>query len=78
MTSDDDEKKIRDRAYAIWDREGRVEGRALEHWHRARAEIQSAATRDDDTLATRDTALEPPALSLSPDYIGTLMVKFRA
>jgi|HubBroStandDraft_6_1064221.scaffolds.fasta_scaffold753448_2 hypothetical protein len=33
------EHKIRERAYAIWEEEGRPEGKETEHWLRAEAEI---------------------------------------
>ena len=35
----DREQKIRERAYEIWDREGRPLGRELEHWTQATREI---------------------------------------
>jgi Protein of unknown function (DUF2934) len=41
------EHRIRDRAYAIWEREGRPEGKDQEHWLRAEAEI-AAEERDAD------------------------------
>lgn len=31
--------RIRERAYALWEREGRPWGRAEQHWHQAVAEI---------------------------------------
>jgi len=33
------EQAIRERAYAIWEEEGRPDGKDLDHWHRAEAEI---------------------------------------
>lgn len=33
------EESIRRRAYAIWEDEGHPEGRSLEHWLRAEAEL---------------------------------------
>lgn len=36
MSYEDTEKRIRERAYRIWDEEGRPEGRAQEHWEKAR------------------------------------------
>jgi hypothetical protein len=40
------ERRIRDRAYLLWEAEGKPDGRADEYWHRARelieAETQSA------------------------------------
>jgi Protein of unknown function (DUF2934) len=37
------EQAIRERAYAIWEEEGRPDGRHLEHWHRAQNEIISCS-----------------------------------
>ena len=39
---DDRERKIRDRAYAIWEREGRPQGRESEHWRQAEREVDDA------------------------------------
>ena len=36
-----DEERIRRRAHAIWEREGRPEGRREEHWAQARREIEA-------------------------------------
>lgn len=33
------EHRIRERAYEIWERQGRPEGKALDHWAQATAEI---------------------------------------
>ena len=52
------EQRIRERAYQLWDQDGRPEGRAEEYWHRARAiegdvggdigvESESQSERDD-------------------------------
>jgi hypothetical protein len=38
----DREQAIRERAYAIWEEEGRPEGQHLQHWLRAEAEINAA------------------------------------
>jgi hypothetical protein len=35
-------ERIRQRAYEIWEREGRPEGREQEHWERAEREIAKA------------------------------------
>lgn len=35
------ERQIRDRAYQLWEREGRPEGRADDYWHRARELIEA-------------------------------------
>ena len=34
-----DQDKIRERAYAIWEQDGRPEGREQEHWYRASSEL---------------------------------------
>jgi hypothetical protein len=35
------EERIRERAYEIWERVGRPEGKAVEHWLQAEAEISA-------------------------------------
>ncbi|MGO8917630.1 MAG: DUF2934 domain-containing protein [Stellaceae bacterium] len=39
----DRERLIRERAYEIWESEGRPKGRDVEHWRQAAAEIAAAA-----------------------------------
>jgi hypothetical protein len=39
-----DQEKVRQRAYEIWDREGRQDGRAEEHWAQAEREIGASPT----------------------------------
>jgi hypothetical protein len=41
--ADDRNERIRHRAYEIWEREGRHEGKHDEHWHRAAREIEGEA-----------------------------------
>jgi hypothetical protein len=36
------EQKVRERAYKIWESEGRPGGQHQEHWHRARRELDEA------------------------------------
>ncbi len=43
MTAPLDEHRIRQRAYVIWIEEGQPEGRELEHWLRARGELERQA-----------------------------------
>ena len=38
------EQAVRERAYAIWEEEGRPEGRHLDHWLRAEAEINLSSS----------------------------------
>jgi hypothetical protein len=35
------EQRIRERAYLMWEMEGRPDGRADEYWHRARERIEA-------------------------------------
>jgi hypothetical protein len=37
----ENERRIRERAYDIWQREGRPHGRDAEHWRKAAAEIEA-------------------------------------
>jgi Protein of unknown function (DUF2934) len=45
--SEQKEQAIRERAYALWEQDGRPEGRSLAHWSQAEAEI-AVATLDKD------------------------------
>lgn len=64
------EFEIRELSYFIWEREGRPEGRALDHWFRAAAELappQAATTgpkprrrRADGEKAAAGTAGKKP------------------
>lgn len=53
---DDREARIRDRAHAIWEEEGRPEGRDREHWERAAAEVEAEerAAEPDDAAGKSD------------------------
>lgn len=35
------DERIRDRAYALWEQNGRPEGQAEEHWHQAQSDVQA-------------------------------------
>jgi len=35
------EEAIRERSYIIWERQGRPEGKAVEHWLQAKAELEA-------------------------------------
>lgn len=41
--SGDIERRIRERAYEIWESEGRPESRSHDHWEQARAEFSEAS-----------------------------------
>ena len=59
--NDDREHQVRQRAYALWESEGRPEGRHEEHWHRAHGEFgQDAAAPAADTEVTDTSAVPKP------------------
>jgi hypothetical protein len=39
----DREQRIRERAYQIWEREGKPQGRDAQHWQQAAAEVEAEA-----------------------------------
>jgi hypothetical protein len=71
-----DEQAIRDRAYFIWEQEGRPEGRAGEHWKRAAretrrftSELQQDHTPDEEKILDGRIDVNLPAL-LTKDVHG--------
>jgi hypothetical protein len=42
------DQTVRDRAYFIWEHEGRPDGRAHDHWYRAITEAFRSEPRSDD------------------------------
>jgi hypothetical protein len=61
----DEEQLIRERAYEIWEREGRPTGRAEEHWRQAAAEI-AAATKQPAAAEKPAPAPPPTAPGATP------------
>jgi len=61
MSGLDDERAIRERAYFLWENEGRPEGRALDHWQRAAAE--EPLVDEEKVLASRPDANIPAMLT---------------
>ena len=60
------EEKIRDRAYQIWEREGRPEGREALHWQMAKEELTREDTAERDPLAAKGSPTnEKPAKAKS-------------
>ncbi|WP_263263052.1 DUF2934 domain-containing protein [Pseudomonas sp. RIT-PI-S] len=55
-----DEDKVRDRAYELWEREGRPEGAANSHWKQAADEIKAEAddASNADTQASASGGVE--------------------
>ncbi|MBW7850606.1 MAG: DUF2934 domain-containing protein [Rhodospirillales bacterium] len=46
------EARIRERAYQLWEADGRPAGRAVEHWVRAEAEMGGGEAETSDSAAT--------------------------
>lgn len=57
----DQQRRIRERAYEIWEREGRPEGRDREHWQQAAAEIAAAERAAGASLAPEAPPTPTPA-----------------
>jgi hypothetical protein len=53
------QRRIRERAYEIWQREGRPHGRDAEHWRRAETEIEAEdhARGEPETVAAGSAPL---------------------
>jgi DUF2934 family protein len=66
MSELDEDTAIRERAYFIWENEGRPYGRALEHWQRASAE---EPLRDEEKILEGRPDADIPAL-LTKDVPG--------
>ncbi|WP_081718334.1 DUF2934 domain-containing protein [Lutibaculum baratangense] len=50
---DERERRIRERAHALWEEEGRPEGRHDAHWERARQEIDGPADAGEGPLGAK-------------------------
>jgi hypothetical protein len=48
----DDKEQVRQHAYALWEEEGRPEGREQDHWQRAEQELGQGGKREGEGLAT--------------------------
>ena len=59
MMETEEERAIRERAYFLWVNEGRPEGRALDHWERARGEMQFV---DEEKVLDSQTDANIPAM----------------
>lgn len=73
---DVDEKVIRDRAYRIWEDEGRPEGRAREHWEQAARELdvtpQPAMPEDLPNDLERDPGIGQSPGTDTPEDLDAL------
>jgi hypothetical protein len=60
----DQERRIQQRAYDLWEANGRRDGEHEEHWHRARTELEGERSGSlDDQLADSFPASDPAALT---------------
>jgi hypothetical protein len=61
------DERIRDRAYEIWDREGRQEGRDQEYWLQAERELSASSggetAQSDETAPTLSTDGSTPGIA---------------
>jgi hypothetical protein len=70
------DEQIRQRAYQIWEEEGRPEGRHLEHWQRASDEIDPGTRhtrvtpRDADLTSNPGIGQSIGTTGADPDEIG--------
>jgi hypothetical protein len=64
--------KARERAYSIWERENRPEGKHLEHWLCAQAEIEAEQSSREDQPGSVQTESIPAAES-APEKGGRAM-----
>jgi hypothetical protein len=73
MKLDDTEQSVREAAYFLWEREGRPEGRALEHWTTAESTAagreQGDLAADEEAVVKGDPAADFPAV-LTKDVPG--------
>jgi Protein of unknown function (DUF2934) len=62
----DREERLRERAYAIWEREGQPEGGAERHWAEAEEELRAEEQGTTDPSATPESA-SGPERGVGPD-----------
>ena len=61
------ESRVRERAYLIWEAEGRPEGKAAEHWTRALKEVTTSPSMTTPTMkAAAKTAAPSPVKAEAP------------
>ena len=57
------EDRVRDRAYALWEKDGRPDGRSDEYWQQARSEVEAeeAEPGNESPDAGTEKGQPPPA-----------------
>jgi hypothetical protein len=58
------QQRIRDRAYALWEEEGRPEGQDDRFWHAAKAAVDQEEAKLDKEVAQSFPASDPPSSSV--------------
>lgn len=61
---------VRERAYRIWESEGRPHGRDLDHWLQAERELAAAAEPGADARSRRATGTAPKKRGASRSRAG--------
>jgi hypothetical protein len=72
---DDRQRRVRERAHAIWQEEGRPEGRDREHWVRAEQELRDEGSGDPQggTAGGEDSATPAATVeTLQENYDATV------
>jgi hypothetical protein len=59
------EQQVRERAYQIWEEEGRPEAREQFHWDRAAREMQARQDGQNPTIFNEDFVLQPAPIEPS-------------
>lgn len=54
-------EKIRDKAYALWENQGRPEGRHEDHWREAEAAVKKELTKGSATDKPKSAKTPPKA-----------------
>jgi hypothetical protein len=59
------EDRVRERAYALWEMDGRPDGRSEEYWRQARSEVEAeeAEPGNESTDDATEKRQPPPAAS---------------
>jgi hypothetical protein len=59
------EDRVRERAYALWEMDGRPDGRSEEYWRQARSEVEAeeAESSNANTDDVTEKRQPPPAAS---------------
>jgi Protein of unknown function (DUF2934) len=67
----DKEQRIRTRAYEIWEREGRHDGWAEDHWRRAELEVEQEKALDTQTAEAAVHQVKTAGKRASPSIKAT-------